>query len=123
MPSKVEEADGVTEALGAYLNELPGPLLYRQAAIESKLKAQLSRGDLVQCPSAGQIDPELWPCMVEALKTSSADAARRIVGDIRYRRTKLNNRNRQRAFVEVRIVMCTAVAVSLVRLTDSQPPQ
>lgn len=110
------EADGVTKELGAYIDEEQGPLSHREKEVKQKIEERITKdGSLAAFPvaafpDAGQIDPKLWECVIGALhkvqRISSNDkGVTRLLGAMKYRRTRYINRLRSRGYAQVRVVV------------------
>ncbi|CAM9183062.1 unnamed protein product [Ectocarpus sp. 12 AP-2014] len=116
MGKTVKDAEGVTAKLGVYKGVDEGPFGHRHLDVKRLLWEKITADtSLDGCPSANEIDPELWSLVTAALgrpveDDSSARTANvsRLVADLRDSKKRMDDRLRQRRR-RARRQVCTAV--------------
>ena len=70
MPVRIQDVEGVTSQLAAYIGAGEGPLEQRKHDVEQLFRDRVT-GDLslLLCPAPGEVDPGLWGVMISSLLT------------------------------------------------------
>lgn len=70
MPVRIQDVEGVTSQLDAYIGAGEGPLEQRKHDVEQLFRDRVT-GDLslLLCPAPGEVDPGLWGVMISSLLT------------------------------------------------------